>query len=60
MTTDLAYFEEHPESLELWSPGNRLFTPPEFTTRTDDPAPGKMLKDILEGRCSLGSANWMA
>ena len=49
MTTDPAYFEEHAESRELWSPGNRPFTPPEFTTRTDEPAPGKTLKDILEG-----------
>ena len=29
VTTDPEYFEEHAESLELWSPGNPLFTPPE-------------------------------
>ena len=48
VTTDSAYYEEHAESLELWSPGNRLFTPPEFTSRTDEPTPGKTLKDILD------------
>ena len=26
VTTDPEYFEEHAESLELWSPGNPLFT----------------------------------
>ena len=48
VTTNPAYYEAHAESLELWSPGNRLFTPPEFTTRTDEPPPGKTLKDILD------------
>ena len=27
-TTDPAYYEEHPESVELWTPGNPLFKPP--------------------------------
>ena len=49
VTTDPEYFEEHAESLELWSPGNPLFTPPEFTTRADEPPAGKTLKDILDG-----------
>ena len=49
VTTNPAYYEEHAESLELWSPGNRLFTPPEFTSRTDEPPAGKTLKDILDG-----------
>ena len=49
VTTDPAYYEAHAESLELWSPGSRLFTPPEFTSRTDEPPAGKTLKDILEG-----------
>ena len=49
VTTDPEYFEEHAESLELWSPGNPLFTPPEFMTRTDEPPAEKTLKDILDG-----------
>ena len=48
VTTDPEYFEEHAESMELWSPGNPLFTPPEFTTRLDEPSAGKTLKDILD------------
>ena len=49
MTTDPEYFEEHAESLELWSSGNPLFTPPEFITQVDKPRSGKTLKDILDG-----------
>ena len=49
VTTDPEYFEEHAESLELWSPGNPLFTHPEFVTQVDKPQPGKTLKDILDG-----------
>ena len=48
VTTDPEYFEEHAESMELWSPGNPLFAPPEFTTRRDEPSAGKTLKDILD------------
>ena len=43
VTTDPEYFEEHAESLELWSPGNPLFTHPEFITQVDKPRPGKTL-----------------
>ena len=49
VTTDPEYFEEHAESMELWSPGNPLFTPPEFTTWMAEPSSGKTLKDILDG-----------
>ena len=49
VTTDPEYFEEHAESMELWSPGNALFNPPEFTARTDEPSNGKTLKDLLDG-----------
>ena len=49
VTTDPEYFEENAESLELWSPGNSLFTPPEFTPQADEPPADKTLKDILDG-----------
>ena len=49
VTTDPQYFEENAESLELWSPGNPLFSPPEFATRGDQPPADKTLKDILDG-----------
>ena len=48
VTSDPAYYENNAESMELWSPGNPLFTPPEFTTRTDEPLADKTLKDILD------------
>ncbi len=48
VTTDPAYFEEHAESVELWSPGNPLFVPPEFTDCPERPPPGRTLKDILD------------
>ena len=49
VTTDPGYFEEHAESMELWSPGNTLFVPPEFATQEDPPPGDKTLKDILDG-----------
>ena len=48
VTTDPAYYEEHAESVELWSPGNPLFSPPELPGSGDEPAPGATLRDILE------------
>jgi len=47
-TTDPAYYEEHPESVELWSPGSPLFKPPEFLPRADQLPSSQTLKDILE------------
>ena len=51
VTTDPEYFEEHAESVELWSPGNPLFVPPELTGPVEpvepDPSPGT-LKDLLD------------
>ena len=49
VTTDPTYFSEHAESVELWSPGNVLFTPPEVATQADDLPADKTLKDILDG-----------
>ena len=48
VTTDAEYFEEHAESLELWSPGNPLFNPPEFLASSEDLPSGGTLKDILD------------
>ena len=51
VTTDPGYYEEHSESVELWSPGNPLFTPPEFATEGKQDAfpPGTTLRDVLDG-----------
>ena len=48
VTTDPEYFEEHAESVELWSLGNPLFNPPELLTSAEGSASAKTLKDILE------------
>ena len=47
-TTDPAYYEEHSESVELWSPGNPLFKPPEFLPPADQLPPSRTLRDILD------------
>ena len=47
-TTGRAYYEEHPESVELWSLGNPLFKPPEFLPPADEFPPSQILKDVLE------------
>ena len=49
VTTHPAYYEEHSESLELWSPGNRLFTSPEFMEPAEELPVARTLKDILDG-----------
>ena len=49
VTTDPEYFEEHSESVELWSPGNPLFVPPELIHIVDFGQSVKTLKDILDG-----------
>ena len=49
VTTDPGYFEEHAESMELWSPGNALFVPPESEGRADGPPGAGTLKEILDG-----------
>ena len=48
VTTDAAYYDENPESVELWSPGNPLFQLPEFLPPTDKLPPSQTLKEILE------------
>ncbi len=51
VTTDPAYYEEHAESVELWSPGSPLFKSPEFVAPQDeDSLEGRTLKDVLDGQ----------
>ena len=47
VTTDPAWYEEHAESVELWSPGNPLFKAPEFVATGEDPSEYKTLSNIL-------------
>ncbi len=48
VTTDPEYYEEHAQSVELWSPGNPLFKELEVTAERTDLAGVTRLKDILE------------
>ena len=50
VTTDLGYFEEHADSMELWSPGNPLFVPPEFIGSMEPNSDISIttLKDLLD------------
>ncbi len=52
VTTDPAYYEEHSESVELWSPGNPLFTSPEFIVEVKDDAllAERTLGELLENQ----------
>ena len=36
VTTDPDYFEQHPDSAELWSPGSPLFPQPDFAAASAD------------------------
>ena len=51
VTTNPTYYEEHSESVELWSPGNPLFKAPEFVqeAKDDDFPQGATLKALLDG-----------
>ena len=46
ITTDPNFYDEHAENVELWSPGNPLFQPPQ-DIGTADPEPGSTLDDLL-------------
>ena len=48
VTTDPEYYEENAESVELWSPGNPFFTPPDLLPEADDVPAGISLVDLLE------------
>lgn len=37
VTTDPTYFEEHADSMELWSPGNPLFPSEPLSGEIDNP-----------------------
>ena len=50
VTTDPAHYREHPDSVELWSPGNPLFEPPGPAggARSANWPAGTTLKDVLD------------
>ena len=48
VTTDPEYYEENAGSVEFWSPGSPLFTPPEFAAEVDQVPGARTLKDVLD------------
>ena len=48
VTTDADYYEEHAESVELWSPGNPLFNAPDGTGSNQQMALEAKLEAILD------------
>jgi hypothetical protein len=47
VTTDIEFYEEHAESVELWSPGNPLFPEPEVIATVEELPPGESLHKLL-------------
>ena len=47
VSTDPDYVEEHPEDVELWSPGNPLFEPPDGFAEAAELPTGRNLKSLL-------------
>ncbi len=47
VSTDPGYVEEHPDDVELWSPGSPLFRPPEVAMAAEEVPTGATVKDLL-------------
>jgi superfamily II DNA or RNA helicase len=47
VTTDPAFFEEHPESTELWAPGSPLFPSPESIASPEEVHEARNLRTVL-------------
>jgi hypothetical protein len=54
VTTDPAYYEEHAESLELWSPGNPLFHAPGHGVKEGGTHPEGLAPSSLGGLLDAG------
>ena len=48
VTTNPSYFSEHADSVELWSPGNPLFQPPDLLPRVSISPSIRKLRQLLE------------
>ena len=49
VTTDPAYYEQHSESVELWSPGNPFFKAPDALANVEEDLSAKALREVLDG-----------
>lgn len=51
VTTNPVYYEEHSDSMELWSPGSPVFpAPKEVGGEEGAPLPTATLKDLFQGK----------
>ena len=48
VTTDPEHYEEHADSVELWSPGSPMFEAPEVLESTTEVAPATTLGNLLD------------
>ena len=55
VTTDAAYYEQHSDSVELWSPGNTLFPTVEIATETNPSLSDLSIRQILVDSRSIAS-----
>ena len=49
ISTDPEFVEEHPDNVELWSPGNPLFPVPDVVSEASELPPGARIDAILRG-----------
>ena len=49
ISTDPSFVEEHPDDVELWSPGNPLFPVPEVVAEAGELPPGVRIDGLLRG-----------
>lgn len=47
VTTNPEFYEEHAESVELWSPGSPLFPEPEYSGEIADTAPSPSIRELI-------------
>jgi len=52
ITTDSAYYEQHSDSVELWSPGNPLFLAPELPAEPSSSPSDASIRELLRDRQS--------
>jgi SNF2 family DNA or RNA helicase len=48
ITTDAEFYQEHTESVELWSPGSPVFPVPDIVARVEDFPPGCSVGSLLD------------
>jgi hypothetical protein len=55
VTTDADYYEQHADSVELWSTGNPIFPTPDVTVPAGVASSELSIRELLAGRASTAS-----